>query len=186
METKIYYHDRTEKKWPAGEWDGEPDKMQWPDEVTGLPCLIVRGPMGALCGYVGVADGHMLYGKEYGANKVFSCDDVCDDGEDSYHYACSPQSHLHVHGGITFSDFCAETTDESKHICHVAAHGEPARVWWFGFDCGHHGDWSPIDAKYEVERGGCFARSGGSVYRTIDYVKHECSQLAKQLAEIAK
>lgn len=40
--------------WPTGEWHQEPDKAQWIDQATGLDCLIVRGPFGALCGYVGV------------------------------------------------------------------------------------------------------------------------------------
>ena len=44
--------------WPRGPWDQEPDKEQWVDPETGLPCLIVRGPLGALCGYVGVPEGH--------------------------------------------------------------------------------------------------------------------------------
>jgi hypothetical protein len=61
VETKEY---RTIDKtlWPRGEWDDEPDKMQWQDEATGLPCLIVRGPVGALCGYVGVPEGHPCFG----------------------------------------------------------------------------------------------------------------------------
>jgi hypothetical protein len=51
--------DRT--GWPAGEWDGEPDKLFWTDATTGLPCLIVRNRMGALCGYVAVDSTHRLY-----------------------------------------------------------------------------------------------------------------------------
>lgn len=28
--------------WPRGAWDDEPDKVQWQDPATGLPCLIDR------------------------------------------------------------------------------------------------------------------------------------------------
>ena len=35
---------------PLGEWDNEPDKAHWVKH--NLDCLIVRGPTGALCGYV--------------------------------------------------------------------------------------------------------------------------------------
>src|SRR5690606_28176723 len=56
--------DRT--GWPSGPWDGEPDKAVWVDETTGLDCMIVRGPVGALCGYVGVKEGHPWHGRSYG------------------------------------------------------------------------------------------------------------------------
>lgn len=33
--------------WGTGPWVGEPDKAQWEDETTGLPCLALRyGPRG--------------------------------------------------------------------------------------------------------------------------------------------
>ena len=50
--------------WQTGPWQQEPDKKQWLDEETGLPCLMRRGPSGALCGYVGIAKDHPYYGKE--------------------------------------------------------------------------------------------------------------------------
>src|SRR5262249_8204209 len=118
METKEY---RTVDKagWAVrGEWDNEPDKMQWPDDISGLPCLIVRGPLGALCGYVGVSDIHPLYGK-----------------------GCNID--VQVHGGLTFVGGCDYSADESTHICHVPGPGEPDNVWWFGFDCAHSGDFTP-------------------------------------------
>ncbi len=108
-------------KWGAGEWNSEPDKRQWSDPETGLPCLIVRGPLGALCGYVGVSDGHPFFGKDYN-----SVDVDC-------------------HGGLTFSNTCAnvEETEEGHYICHVAEPNEPQKVWWLGFDCGHFMDKTP-------------------------------------------
>lgn len=42
-------------------WEGEPDEYSW--EAYGLPCWMKRGPQGYWCGYVGVKQGHPLYGK---------------------------------------------------------------------------------------------------------------------------
>lgn len=143
---------RTEKsEWESGPWQNEPDKIQWEDEATRLPCLIVRGPSGALCGYVGVTEGHPFFGKNY--------NDV----------------EIEVHGGLTFSDYCRPSEKEGG-ICHIPDQGEPDRVYWFGFDCAHLYDKMPAYSKH-----GSF--SSGDTYRDIDYVKHECAGLAKQLAD---
>lgn len=118
MDTLTYtFVDKT--KWPRGEWDAEPDKMQWQDDATGLPCLVVRGPVGALCGYVGVAEGHPLHGKSYSDDAVYD---------------------VRVHGGLTFDGPCQE---REHGICHIPAPGDPDPVWWFGFDCAHGGDKAP-------------------------------------------
>lgn len=50
----IEYQTIDKSEWGAGPWQSEPDKKQWQDPETGLPCLIVRGPPGALCGYGGL------------------------------------------------------------------------------------------------------------------------------------
>lgn len=106
-------------KWPQrGEWDAEPDKKQWSDPDTGLPCLIVRGPSGALCGYVGLPSEHRFHGMDY--------DHVGGD--------------IDVHGGLTFAGSCQEAEDG---ICHVPSPGEPDNVWWLGFDCAHLWDLTP-------------------------------------------
>src|SRR5690606_29850193 len=116
-ETETRWHDRSE--WPPGPWDNEPeDTVEC--RVAGFPCLLVRGPSGAWCGYVGVPPGHSLHGKSYG-----------DDAVDA----------LNVHGGITYGGAC----QVGGHICHVPAPGEPDDVWWLGFDCNHSGDVSPND-----------------------------------------
>ena len=51
--------------WGPGPWWDEPDKEQWADPKTGLPCLIKRNHFGSLCGYVGVREGHPWHGKNY-------------------------------------------------------------------------------------------------------------------------
>ena len=100
-----------------GPWKGEPDKIQWQDPDTGLPCLMVRGPVGAWCGYVGVPRSHPAYGVHYDA--------VGD---------------VDAHGGLTFAGPCQENRDG---VCHVPDPGEPDDVWWLGFDCAHVGDRCP-------------------------------------------
>lgn len=56
--------DRTD--WPSGPWDDEPDRLEWRDEATGLPSLVVRNvTTGSLCGYVGVHTGHPLFALHY-------------------------------------------------------------------------------------------------------------------------
>jgi hypothetical protein len=67
-----------------GEWDNEPDLTL---EKRGDYYLMVRrGPLGSLCGYVGLPSYHNLYGAEY-----------TDNGWDN------PVANLKVHGEVTWS-----------------------------------------------------------------------------------
>lgn len=91
--------------WGAGPWQDEPDKMQWEDEATGLPCLIVRNGSGSLCGYVGVSPAHPYFGIHY--NGCTQKAQVCED--EGY---CSHTPDLSAHGGITFTNFCQTPTHE--------------------------------------------------------------------------
>lgn len=164
--------------WPEGPWKNEPDKEQWQDEATGMPCLLVRNRMGSLCGYVGVDDSHLWHGVGY--------DQCVDPGcahEDYCGYEKAPEGKTEVHGGLTYSDLCMEGP-EAETVCHVPAPGEPDPVWWFGFDTAHSGDLSPGEGVYDGVR---FypARLSGE-YRTRGYVKAECANLAKQLASVPK
>lgn len=111
-----YIEERfSEKKtnWSDGPWQDEPDKVQWQDPTTQLPCLIVRNNFGAWCGYVGVSKGHPLFEQHY------------------------DKGNIDVHGGLTYSDHCV------GKICHVVEEGEDDNVWWLGFDCSHAGDLAP-------------------------------------------
>lgn len=156
--------DRAALRWPAGPWDGEPDKVQWPDAATGLPCLAVRnGYSGNWCGYVGVAEGHPYFEKNYD-----------DEGID-----------VSVHGGLTFAAACRPGSTEAGGICHVPEPGEPEHVWWLGFDCAHWQDYCPNDVVMGLERGYPFGRTEGSTYRTLDYVREQCASLAEQLNKVA-
>lgn len=120
-----YYHDRSE--WQRPDYaEGEPDKVQWKDEATGLPCLIVRNYAGAWCGYVGVSKGHKYY---------------------AINYSDVDYNEVDVHGGLTFSDSCSHN-EHGRGICHKVEHGEDDEVWWLGFDCNHLGDVAPAREGY--------------------------------------
>lgn len=161
MQTIEYrYLDR--HGWGVGPWQDEPDKIQWQDETTGYPCLIVRVPrQGHLCGYVGVPPGHQFYEKVYK-------DCHLPDGE-----------YLDCHGGLTFSGFCSPHPDAPERgICHVVEAGEEDRVWWLGFDCSHLGDLAPGHNRYE------FMDREGDQYCTVAYVRWEVTALARQLKSL--
>lgn len=169
----LVYTTVDKSEWGPGEWQDEPDKIQWKDEETGLPCLIKRGPAGAWCGYVGLAPGHSFYEKDY-----------------SFVYEMVGWDELSVHGGLTYSDHCAEGPEESG-ICHVPEPGEPDNVWWLGFDCSHSFDLSPASKARERQR---YEETGDPIwlpfpgseqetYRTVDYARAETRSLARQLAQ---
>jgi hypothetical protein len=152
-------HDKT--GWGPGAWQDEPDKVQWADPATGLPCLIKRNGAGSLCGYVGVPDGHPWFGTDG--------DDLDGGGP-------------HVHGGITYTGLC-QPGPEAASICHVPAAGESDRVWWLGFDAAHSGDFCPA---YEARVREVIAGPGGSeTYRDRAYIEAQCAHLAHQVKEAA-
>jgi len=156
--------DKTE--WGEGPWLSEPDKLQWVDEATDLDCLIVRGPMGALCGYVGVPPDHPYHGRGYS------------------------DLDLEVHGGLTFASACDEDAPEGEGICHVPAPGRPADVWWLGFDCGHAFDAMPALEARSRSLGmpalPAFDYPGGpqTTYKPVGYVRAEVAALAAQIARL--
>lgn len=166
MET-IEYRTRDKSNWGDGPWQTEPDKAQWPDPATGLPCLITRAHHGALCGYVGVPQGHPYYGLNYS------------------------NVSLTAHGGLTFASACDPDAPEDIGVCHRPGPGEPDHVWWFGFDCAHAWDHSPgmrDDLRAymppEILEGLAFFKRE-EVYRPFDYVQKNVTNLAAQLHEAA-
>jgi hypothetical protein len=160
--------------WDPGPWQDEPDKIHWVDPATDLDCLMVRGPVGAWCGYVAVTEDHPWFNVGYS-----SCTIDCDD---DYCYKHAPEGQIEVHGGLTYSNFCQETNDPAEGICHVPLPGRPDRVWWFGFDCAHAGDLGPQTEKFFRERG--ISGMLGNVYRDRQYVEQEVLNLARQLAAV--
>lgn len=176
MQTKEYRTMDAEKaKWGFGQWQQEPDKVQWKDDATGLPCLAVRNRCGNWCGYAGVSESHPWHGKGYG-QEIGPCSEGCEVSEDyTYHAGHRIDSIINVHGGLTFADKCSPGEDESKGICHLPEPGEPDHVWWFGFDCGHCDDLSPA----YMEKDSWLGRN--TTYRDLPYVKAQVASLARQL-----
>lgn len=157
-------HGRMRKEfWGEGPWQSEPDRLEW--HAHGFPCLAVRGPVGAWCGYVGLPRRHPLYGRDY---------DLAE------------EHGISAHGGITFGGFCGGA------ICH----NDPERVYWIGFDCAHYQDLSPalratmrhiapeltkLHEKLELDR-----VFGTEVYRTLEFVRRETEELARQLKSVRR
>lgn len=150
------YTTEDKSTWGDGPWQDEPDKAQWVDRETDLDCLIVRSPMGCLCGYVGIPETHPLFGSGYDSELTDNID---------------------VHGGLTFAGSCDDSKGEAHSICHVPLPGRSDKIWWLGFDCGHAGDVLP---KLTSTTG--MPIWEGDTYRGVAYVIAECEQLAKQLA----
>lgn len=75
-----------------------------------------------------------------------------------------------VHGGLTYSEI-----DN-----YYPVKTEASEVWWFGFDCAHHGDLPDPSLRSYVYRS---AETEG-VVRTLDYCVQECESLAKQLENL--
>lgn len=154
--------------WGDGPWRSEPDKIQWIDEETGYDCLIVRGPLGALCGYVGVPPEHQCHGVDYDRVRA------AEEDEDGWSY-------IDVHGGLTYAGSCNDEAEECKGICHVPLPGRPHDVWWLGFDCAHSMDVVPGMAARERDMGLSTWADPRSTYRSVFYVKREVADLARQL-----
>lgn len=81
------------------------------------------------------------------------------------------QSDLRCHGGLTYSNSCGGA------ICHEPSEGEPDDVWWLGFDCAHAYDLVPGLARYG-------RLSETDAYCTLDYVRGEVEELARQLKAV--
>lgn len=158
--------------WGDGPWQDEPDKIVWIDPATDLDCMIHRGPLGALCGYVGVPPTHTHYGEDL----PYKIENV---GVD-------------VHGGLTYAAPCDPQATEEHGLCHVPTAGRPDDVWWFGFDCSHAWDVMPAMAARERMLAATLPDwpempdVGPRVsYKTVDYVRAEVTSLAAQLRALA-
>ena len=65
---------------------------------------------------------------------------------------------VQVHGGLTYSDGCM-----------------------FGFDCAHWNDIAPVMLLLRPES--YLTRNMGEEYRTLEYVRDQCKELARQFYE---
>lgn len=157
METKEYKVDKTD--WPRGEWDTEPDRVQW--QEGDFACLMIRNTLGNWCGYVGVPPGHPFHGKQY--------DDV----------------DVRVHCGLTYSDECKGHvchTPEPGQPDNVWWFGfDFAHL--YDYVPGMHGNeivkiFRSGGLSHPVDPG-----ERGERYYNVQLVKKEVSNLAKQLKE---
>lgn len=153
-------------------WLSEPNREQFPH--NNYACVILRGPVGALCGYVGVLPEHPLYGKGYD-HRIFVLPSwgkqpigkrgviplILNAGNKDG--TVSIDCYFNVHGGITYAANRAPDEDSSVR-------------WWFGFDCSHCDDLCPGLEKFMPPFPG-----ETRVYRDIEYVRQECRSLADQL-----
>lgn len=155
--------DVNRRQWPEGPWHHEPDRIEW--RSHGLPCLIARGPLGNLCGYVAVPPRHRAHGRHY--------DDVL----------------VETHGGLTYAARCY------GHICHRPRKGESRHVWWLGFDCAHAFDAVPsllscraslaqqLGRRRPLFEVGAEYKMGFDTYRDVATVKLWVDDLAQRLSE---
>jgi len=162
-----------------GPWLGEADKVSWVDPATGLECIMLRDhPRGFLSGYVGVGEGHPLFGWDF--------------------RAVPADLGIEVHGGLTYSHICDDGPSpeprlirEVRRICHVVVgevpltHATDHRAgegqWWFGFDCDHLYDVVPGELRDRRSSAGAGIEAR---YRDDGYVVREIRNLAGQLAAI--
>ena len=153
-------------------WESEPN--HW--EAENMVINRTKGT-GCLCGYVGIPESHPWYGKSYsdavkvppsvlerevdidriGAINLFCARNHEDDETLDIVLA------IDVHGGLTYSHDSAPNKESEDDL------------WWFGFDCGHAGDYAPAMKSYYTE----------GIYRDFEYVKAECISMAKQLVAFA-
>lgn len=150
-------HTIDKSGWLRGPWIDEPDRVEWRDKATGLPCMLRRVEHGHLCGYVAVPPGHPWHGV-----------DMSMSWEDD---------HPEAHGGITFASEC------SGEICHAPMPGEEAAVWWLGFDAAHAFDYCGMTLPAGLrDKLSSPSMVDLAAYKNQAYMMNECATLAAQVA----
>lgn len=158
----------------------------------GYRCVVIFTDMGHRCGYVGISEGHMLYGKHYGDYlDIFKSEienesigkrgiiplmfSAWDDND-----KVKLELYFDVHGGITYSD---------KHETYPIK----SDLWWLGFDCAHYRDGKDMDLveKYwgddpHIQKRIEFEREYLDDYpvRSQQYVEDECRSLVDQIEQL--
>ena len=163
-------------------------------EYRGYRCVTTFGDLGHRCGYVGLPEGHLLYGKNYGDRIPILLRDIQDDpigkrGIMTTFFASMSdldenirlELYFDVHGSLTYSDGGGSYPVESV-------------LWWLGFDCGHYNDGKDLDKvmelwgddpriqrRVEIEKE--YPIDEGCPIRELDYVQQECRNLVDQIIE---
>lgn len=139
-------------------WKAEPNRVEWVEPTTGLPCLLLRAESGTWCGYVGVTSRCPWWRVDY------------------LDFASEPL----VHGGVTFTGRLRQPITEPAVLHELLELGLiPDELWWVGFDCNHLKDLMP---------NGTFQKQweAGKVYRDLSYVTAEVVNLALQAIEASR
>jgi hypothetical protein len=125
-------------------WETEPNSLDF--EADDLPCVMRRNHYGIWCGYVSVGPEHPLFGLPtnhplklpsswFKGRKIdqgvgpFDLFAHLISGAKSLGDACPISLAFHVHGGLNYADDHVGDRRDGR--------------WWFGFDCGHAGDYLP-------------------------------------------
>lgn len=162
MKTETWIDKKT---WGDGAWQGEPDRVEWIDSYSALPCLALRNPnSGAWCGYVAVPPDHDCYGVDY--HKLPGV----------VHEAAYGQ-------GINYTGSCLvdEDVPERERICHVPKAGHSDDVWWIGFHCDDTWNIGPARDARELASGHKLIRVGIEKYVSFAKVRESCTSLAAAL-----
>jgi hypothetical protein len=177
-------------------WETEPVSLDF--EADGLPCAMLRHDRwGTWCGYVGVCPEHPLFGLP--TNHPLKLPLSWFRGRRGLEGTGPMDFFMHALQGKPLDEACAISLAFQVHGGVNYAHDnvpgrEPDGRWWFGFDCGHAGDYAPgadyrimdemIDSMPEEARGFLRRRAVLRVYRDQQYVVGECQSLAAQLIAI--
>jgi hypothetical protein len=178
-------------------WETEPDSLDF--EADGLPCAMRRIPRGNWCGYVGVGPEHPLFGLP--TNHLLKLPSSWFEGRRGLEGTGPFDLFIHLARGRELTDACEISLALQVHggVNYAEDHvpdGKPDGRWWFGFDCGHAGDYMPfntnidrimdemVDSMPEEVRNTMRKIVRGrehTIYRDQQYVVGECQSLAVQL-----
>jgi hypothetical protein len=199
MDTIFDISDRT--GWPAGPWDGEPDRATWVHDETGARCTLRRGPLGSWCGYVGLRPNHPAAGKRYqdldirGEELTYGhyCEAINEDEWIRYRMARESwvtESLIFPHGDAARhlrEDRKGNTSTLNgyrKWMQHwVLCHDDcPHGLWWLGFDTAHLFDVIPGMLMHLHGRMvDLYPMGRRPTYKTLDWMVTETNRLATEL-----
>lgn len=159
-------------------------------EYKGYRCVTIFTDMGYRCGYVGLPEGHPLYGMSHDSQLKMKFKDL--EGNPMGKRGiltlfCVPDDQIplelyfDVHGSITYADGGKESH-----------HPIDSDLWWLGFDCGHYGDRPDYEllektwgdnaiVKHRLEDKWLY---DGYEVRDLEYVQQECRNLVNQIIDL--